>query len=233
MLGFGIERVMEEINKNFPDINIFKMDGETIKTVKQGKETKENFLSTSGSILIGTEMIFSYFNGFSEPIERIAVVSLDSLFALPDFKINEKIFHILLELRSMAKKVFLIQSRLIESTTIFDNILRGNLSGFYKEEIENRKNFDYPPFKTLIKITKTGKENIKVKRDIDKLAKELDQWKPTVYPAFTPKIKNIYSWHILLKLEPGSWPEREKELYQKLSLLQSVFKIDIEPESLL
>ncbi len=233
-LGMGAEKVFEEIEKLFPKFKIFRMDSDIIKNIKQGKETAEKFLNSPGSILIGTEIIFSYFNALKDsPIERVGVVSLDSLFGLPDFRINEKIFHILLKLRYLAKKTFLIQSRLAESTSIFDNVVKGNISGFYKDEIENRKNFEYPPFKLLIKITKEGRDNSKLKIEIEKLKRDLEEWKPIIYPAFIPKVKNIYSWHLLLKLDPETWPDKQPKLYEKLLSLTPNWKIDIDPESLL
>ena len=103
----------------------------------------------------------------------------------------------------MAKKSFIIQTRFPE-LPIFDNVLRGNISGFYKEEIESRKIFQYPPFKLLIKITKEGKNENQLNKEIEALQKILAEWKPASYSAFIPKIKNLYIKHILLKIDPAS-----------------------------
>ena len=222
MLGIGIQKVAEEVARLFPKFKLFRMDSDIIKNTKQGKEMAEKFMTTPGSVLIGTEILFSYVR---QPAERVAVISVDALFALPDFRINEKIFHLLLKLRSLAKKTFLIQFRL-PRPGLFENVIRGNISGFYKEEIENRKQFQYPPFKLLIKITREGKNKLEIKKEIEAVKKLLKEWNPVVYPAFISKVKNTYIWNILLKVDPEAWPF-------PLPPLPPAWKIDVDPETLL
>ena len=182
--GIGTQMVAEEMKGFFPGTKIFEIDSDSVPNEKAGKKIAEEFLA-DGGILVGTEMIFSYIN---RPVDRVVVISVDGLFTLPEFKINEKVFHLLLKLKSLAKKTFIIQTRFPE-LPIFDNVLRGNISGFYKEEIESRKLFQYPPFKLLIKITKEGKNESQLNKEMEALQKILDEWKPTSYPAFIPKIK--------------------------------------------
>lgn len=228
-LGIGIQKVADEIMKLFPKFKLFRMDSDIIKNTKQGKEIINAFLTAPVSVLIGTEILFSYLN---QPVERVAVISFDALFTMPDFRINEKIFHLLLKLRSLAKKTFLIQSRLGEQD-LFNDAARGNISGFYKREIESRKQFQYPPFKLLIKITRERKHKTQVKKEAEALEKQLEEWHPFSYPAFISKVKNIYTWHILLKIDPDTWPDKQEKLRQILSSLPLAWKINIDPESLL
>lgn len=232
-LGIGIQKVEDEIAKVSAgwrtNAKIFRMDSDAIKNGKQGEEMIKKFNSSGGAILLGTEIIFSY---LKQPVDRVGIVSIDSLFTLPDFRINEKIFGLLLKLRSLAKKTFLIQTRMPEQA-VFDLATRGNISGFYKTEIENRKNFGYPPFKLLIKITREGRDKFKIKKETDLLAKKMQKWDPVVYPAFIPKIKNIYAWHILLKIDPNTWPDSQPKLHQILSSLSLNWKINVDPEFLL
>ncbi|MCX6731658.1 MAG: primosomal protein N' [Candidatus Parcubacteria bacterium] len=222
MLGIGIQKVAEEVSRLFPKFKLFRMDSDIIKNAKQGREIAEKFMATPGSILIGTEILFSY---ISQPAERVAVISVDALFALPDFRINEKVFHLLLKLRSLAKKTFLIQFRL-PRPGLFENVIRGNISGFYKEEIENRKQFQYPPFRLLIKITRESKNKLGIKKEVEAVKKLLKEWNPVVYPAFISKVKNTYIWNILLKADPETWPV-------PLPPLPPAWKIDVDPETLL
>jgi len=228
-LGIGIQKVADAIIRLFPKFKLFRIDSDILKNTKEGKEIINAFLTTPASVLIGTEILFSYLN---QPVERVAVISIDALFTVPDFRINEKIFYLLLKLRSLAKKTFLIQSRLGEED-LFNDAAKGNLSGFYKREIENRKQFQYPPFKLLIKITREGKHKMQVKKEVEALEKQLEEWHPFSYPAFIPKVKNIYIWHILLKIDPDTWPDKQEKLLQILSSLPLAWKVNINPESLL
>ena len=233
--GIGTQMVAEEMRGFFPDAKIFEMDSDSVPNEKTGKKVAEEFLSPpaeqvgGGGILVGTEMIFSYIN---RPVDRVVAISVDGLFTLPEFKINEKVFHLLLKLKLLAKKSFIIQTRFPE-LPIFDNVLRGNISGFYKEEIESRKIFQYPPFKLLIKITKEGKNESQLNKETETLQKILDEWKPASYSAFIPKVKNLHIKHVLLKIDPSSWPLKQEKLSRILSSLPPSWKIDIGPESLL
>jgi len=231
-LGMGTQKITEEAEEMFPEAKVFRMDGDTVKTQKQGSEMVKKFYETPGAILVGTEIIFSYLN---RPIDLAAAISVDGLFTLPDFRINEKIFHILLQLRSLAKKTFLIQTRLPDGKNhpLFSNAIKGNISGFYKEEIEMRKQFQYPPFKLLIKITKESKNEAALRNDAQELEEKLKKWNPVSYPAFIPKVKNLYSRHILIRTEPENWPDGNSELRQILSSLAPAWKINIDPENLL
>jgi primosomal protein N' len=60
-------------------------------------KTLEKFRAKPGSILLGTEMMLQYIH---EKVENSVIISLDSLFSLPDFRIQEKILSMLITLRS-------------------------------------------------------------------------------------------------------------------------------------
>jgi primosomal protein N' (replication factor Y) len=227
--GAGIRKIAEETKKNFPQAKIFIMDSDAVKTKKQGEEIMKNFTATAGAILIGTEIIFSFLR---QPVDAVAVVSIDSLFTFPDFRINEKVFRLLAKLRSLAEKKFFLQTRMPE-LDIFSEVLRGNVSGFYKTELESRKKSGYPPFSLLIKITGENANKLKLKKETDELERKLKKWNPISYPSFVPKIRNKYIWNILLKIEPGTWPDNQKELRALLSSLPLFWKINVDPESLL
>ncbi len=228
-LGAGVQKAAEEIIKKFPNAKIFRMDSDSVRNKKTGMQIAEKFYNTPGAVLIGTEMIFSYIN---KAVEKTAVVFIDALFTLPDFRINEKILKILLKLRSLAQKTFLIQTRL-EGQQIFEDAMRGNVSNFYKSELETKKHFQYPPFKTFIKITKEGRDKEVLKKEIQILAKKLERWGPLAYSAFIPKIKNQHIWHLIIKLDPDTWPHQHKELHDILFSLAPDWKINVDPESLL
>jgi primosomal protein N' (replication factor Y) len=87
-LGIGLDRVEQEIKKLYPNVDVFKIDSDITKTDRQISATLEKFRAKPGSILLGTEIASLHLH---ETVDHCAVVSLDSLFALPDFRIPEKI----------------------------------------------------------------------------------------------------------------------------------------------
>lgn len=233
-LGIGTQRIAEEIKEFFPEYNIFILDSDSAKNNKQSREIMDKFISTPRAILIGTDMIIPH---AKEQANNVIVISMDSLFAIPDFKIHEKIFKTLLELRSLAEKNFIIQSRFPDNL-VFNNTIQGNISGFYKTELESREQFRYPPFKILIKITRESKNINLLKSEVKKIEKILEKWEPQTYSAFIHKIKNVYSWHVLLRIDKEDWindkfEKIDSELRQILSSMPLSWKININPETLL
>ncbi|MDQ5969335.1 MAG: Primosomal protein, partial [Patescibacteria group bacterium] len=225
-LGIGIERVVEEVNLIMKDANVVILDKEHVSTHKQAVKARDLFYKNPGSIMVGTEMALSYLN---EDIENIAVVSIDSYFSIPDFQINEKIFHILLTLREKSQKNLIFQTRQ-ENAKIFDYALRGNLMDFYRDEIEERKSIGFPPFTTYIKISLEG-EKTAIKKEMEKTVEYMKPFDVSVFDAFNPGSKSKYTVHGLVSLPHGKWID--KELLNKLRGLPPQFIIRIDPITLL
>lgn len=225
-VGIGIDLVIEKIKSKFPDISIFKIDSDTTKTEKSAKSIVTKFKAKPGSILIGTEMMFQYMH---DKVENSAIISLDSLFALPDFRIQEKILYLLIQMRSLTTKEFIVQTRKSDEK-VFEYGLKGNMSDFYKISIEDRKKFDYPPFTTLIKITLEGAKD-KIVKEMELAQDILDPFEVEVFPAFTHTVRGNFVLHGLIRLEGGKWPN--DELNSKLRLLSPSIIVKVDPESLL
>jgi primosomal protein N' (replication factor Y) len=225
-LGIGVDRVYEEIKTSFPDVDIFRIDADSTKTDKQIKETLEKFKAKPGSILVGTEMAMQY---LGDKIDHIAVVSLDSLFSLPDFRIQEKIMYLLVRLRAQSSRSILVQTRRAEQK-VFEYGLKGNLSDFYRDNLEERKQFSYPPFSTLVKITIEGKKD-EIANEMGEIAKFLEPIEIDVFPAFTSTVRGKSVIHGLIKIPSNSWPD--SDLISKIRTLPPNITIKINPESLL
>jgi len=225
-LGIGIERVEAEVKKRFPSVPVFRIDKETTKTTKRVLETVEKFSITPGSILLGTEMSLLFLD---RNIENTAVASLDSLFSLPNFRINEKIFSILLKIRSITQSIFLVQTRNIENH-LFDKAISGNTTEFYRQEIFDRKKFNYPPYSLFVKISLLGGRNL-VEKQMESIIKIFKGENVLVLDGFTAVAGKRYSSHALMRFKPQEWPR--KDIVEKLLSLPPYFKIEVDPESLL
>ncbi|MFA6253640.1 MAG: hypothetical protein WC640_00040 [Candidatus Paceibacterota bacterium] len=226
LLGLGAEKIEQEIKKSLPNINVFRLDSDNAKTPTRAKEIMAKFYSSPGSVLIGTEMALNY---LGEKIENIAMVGLDHLFAKPDYRLGEKLFSELLRLRLLASKRLFIQTRNPDEK-VFQYVLSGNLLDFYRDEIEERRQIGYPPFKVLIKISREGKKE-EIKKDMTQLEKSLAEWQPIIYPSLTKSIKGFPVLNILVKLSTSAWPD--KKLLSILKSLPPTFIIRVDPESVL
>jgi primosomal protein N' (replication factor Y) len=225
-LGIGTERVFEDVKVLFPDRPIFLMDTEHVKTHAQAIKTRDNFYDTAGAICVGTEMALTYLN---QKIENTAVVSVDSFFSVPDFRLGEKVFHILLEMRAETSKKMLIQTRRTE-TKIFDYAVSGNLIDFYRDEINERKNMGFPPFSTYVKLTLEG-SRAAVKKNMEEIVKFLRPFEVSVFDALIPGKNNACVAHGLFSLPRENLPN--KGLLEKLRALPPFCAVKIDPDTLL
>jgi primosomal protein N' (replication factor Y) len=225
-LGIGIELIQDVLTNMFPEVKVFRMDKDSVTTHKQALSVASQFYNAPGSILLGTEMALLY---LEKPIDNSAVAAIDSLFSIPDFRINERIMNILLKIRSLTQKTFLVQTR-SRDQKIFDYATKGNLMDFYRDEIDERKKLSYPPFSTLIKLTVKGPKT-RVTEEMDRLSIVLREYDPLVFPAFVDKINNKTVMHALIKINHAEWIS--KPLVEKLQTLPPQIAVNVDPESLL
>jgi primosomal protein N' (replication factor Y) len=225
MLGIGIQGLEKELQDKFPNTPLFKIDSDTTPTDKKIQIVMKKFMSEPAAILIGTEMMISYL----EPVEHTAVVSIDALFSLPDFRIHERLLYTLLQLRNAAQKSFILQTRAVEER-IFNHALRSNILDFYRDEIEERQKFNYPPFSVLIKISLHGRKDT-VQKEMEDIKEYFKPYELALFPAFIKNADGQFSMHGVIKVPRKKWID--EELLAKLLALPPQFTIAVDPESLL
>jgi primosomal protein N' (replication factor Y) (superfamily II helicase) len=225
-LGIGIERIEEAVAKRFPTAQLLRVDKETTGTHKQVRDAVKRFFGTPGSILIGTERVLAYLR---EPLEHCAVVSVDSLLSLPEWKIAEKTFSMLLKMRALAQKSYLIQTRAV-SRELIENALEGNIADFVRRELALRKRWHYPPFAVLIKLSVSGSLE-RVSNEMRALLERFEPFGLEPYPAPLSLGRNRFVFHALMRRNEKRWPEHE--VLEALQKLPPHMAIDINPENLL
>lgn len=224
-VGIGIDLVDNEIAKLFPERPKFVLDSEHAKTRAQAKKIIAQFEKSKGGILIATQMAVPLLTS----VDNTAIVSIDSLFAIPDIRMSERIFALILALREKTKGSLLIQTR-TDDTSIFGQALTGNLIEFTQNELAIRKAFSYPPFGTIIKITLRGKRD-EVLSEMTNLKTFLADYSPIVPGNMAKEPKNIFRMHMILKLSADNWPNAN--LLAKLRALPMQFTVEVNPDHLL
>lgn len=225
--GVGLEALEKEIKKTYPKASVFRLDKEKAKTGKRAVKIISDFLKTPGSILVSNEMAVFYLN---KKIDNVICASTDSLFSIPDFRINERIFSLLLRLKNLSANKFLIQTRLPD-LPLWQYLLSGNLIDFYRSELEARREFNYPPFSLFIKIVIQSSKKEIVETEAEKIREKMAEYQSVSYPAFTSKIKGKHLMNVLLKIDPKKWPD--SELVERLRELPPNFLVKVDPENIL
>jgi primosomal protein N' len=223
-LGIGTSSIEKELLKLHLSVPIIQMDSDTITTQKALDNASARF-ENEGGVLIGTEMAFPFLeNG----VKWSAVATLDALLALPHFRMNERLFALLLQLRINSKEEVLIQTRAPENP-LFSYTQKGTLKAFQENELATRKMLGYPPYKVLVLITRRGNE-LRIKKDMENLKELFSTENPQVYPAFHSQKGTQQVLHLLLKQDSEKWPN--PDVAKKLRALSPQYEIHINPESI-
>lgn len=225
-LGIGTAQAQEAIEKRFPGITLVRLDRDTVKDHKEAIAKITKFYGTPGSVLLGTEMAIPY---LTEPVSTVAVLSVNSLLTMPDFRMGERVFRLLLSLRERAREHFIIQTRDAE-TPLFSLATGGNIGEFLREELAERERLGYPPFSTIIKFTFEGK-----RADGEAIMAEIERifgiYHPVTFPAFIARVKGKFRLHALIKVPKGAWPN--EEILSLARSLPSEVEVRVNPESVI
>jgi primosomal protein N' len=217
--------VTEEAKKLFPKKNIFQIDSDVTKTNKKVREVIEKFYATPQSILIGTELVIPY---LKTKVDFATLISMDSLLSIPNYKMSEKMLYLGLIIKDLGEKS-IIQTRDTENL-VMETITSGDLKKFYDSEKKLREKFGYPPFGTIIKISRNSKRD-DFDRAVGPLISQLSTWNPI---ARRIKRGKTFETIIITKISQRLWNEdfQDQNLFEILSSLTPDWQIRVNPDSL-
>lgn len=158
-VGFGTERVEEEVRRLFPGARIGRLDRDTAPTAARADAIRRLASAGEFDILIGTQMLFQ-----GTPLPAMGFVGLphaDAGLHLPDFRSAERTYHTLLDAVALARPgeaggSIVLQTYLPAHHAIA-SVVSHNHSIFYDQELAFRKSVGYPPFTHLVSLRVSGK----------------------------------------------------------------------------
>jgi len=175
----GTQGVEREIKKIVGDnANVIRIDGDALKTKKETNDILKKIQKNRG-IIIGTQVAVKLW--MPKEFELIGFLYADNFLNRADFKASEKTFQIIQELKSrLSPRSNMIIQTFNPENEILSQSAAGDFDSFCKNELSIRKQFHYPPFVRIIKLSLAGK-------DIRKILRETDYMKKIILPRF----KNI------------------------------------------
>ena len=238
-LGIGTDTVVEYLkdqSSQTEKIKVLKLDKEVAKSSSGAEKIIEDFEQSQGAVIVGTEMAFFY---MKNKVSLSVISSFDSLWSIPNFKMSEKILQIIISILEKTENKLIIQTKNEKDSALLA-IKNGNLLSFVREEIEDRKKLEYPPFKRFIKITYLGDKE-KTERTREYLSEFSKEYNPEIFSGFHTKFKDKYITNTLIKLNTKDWslPDLslgsnvQNSLHSKLASLPNSFLISVDPEDLL
>ncbi len=225
--SFGTEKVEDDIKHLFPNAKVQRFDWDVMRTKNKYNEIIRQFEKGEIDILVGTQMVVKGLD--FEHVNLVGVLSADSLLSYPDFRVNERVFQLLEQVSGRAGRKDAIGNVIIQlyktnHPTILHVKAHDYLS-FYQEELDMRKEFLYPPFTRLIKITLKHKKQEIVLEAANILAKGMvEHSKIVVFGPAEPsiaRVRNLYIQEILLKINKDTniIQQLKHELKHKIALL--------------
>jgi len=204
--GIGTQRVEEELAVLYPQSKVLRMDLDTTSRKGTHDRILRKFGGGEADILLGTQMVAK---GLDFPrVTLVGVISADTQMLLPDFRSSERTFQLLTQVagragRSALRGEVVIQTHQPNHYTL-QHVVDHDFKAFYEQELEARRELEYPPFSRLVLIETKGKKENEVQSESERFARLLKHADGafTVLgpsPAVIAKINNQYRWHIIVK----------------------------------
>ena len=153
-LGYGTEKIEDDLHNLFPEARIERMDLDTTRTRNAYEKIITDFQQGKTDILIGTQMVSKGLD--FDNVAVVGIINADTLLNYPDFRATERAFQLMAQVAGRAGrkngqgKVFL-QTKMTDAPVI-PLIVGNDYASFYDQQIGERMLFHYPPFYRLVYI---------------------------------------------------------------------------------
>lgn len=153
-IGFGTERIEDEIQHLFPEARVLRMDLDTTRSKSAYQDIINSFAQHECDILVGTQMVTKGLH--FDDVRLVAVLNADPLLNQPDFRAYERAYQMLEQVAGRAgrkgdKGEVWIQT-FDPDTSVFQIVKQHDYTALYTTQIAERQLFRYPPFHRLIRI---------------------------------------------------------------------------------
>lgn len=243
VLGYGSERVEEDIESCFPKASIMRMDLDTTRNKDAYENIIDSFSKGKADILVGTQMVSKGLD-FGK-VSVVGVVNADTIINFPDFRSSERAFNMLEQVAGRAgrrgdKGMVAIQTY-NTSHPLFPYLLNHDYLGYYKHELAERQTYSYPPFVRVIYIYLKHKDRTAVSsmayEFAERLRKLLGNRVSGPDEPYVARVQSLYIRRIMLKIETNASITKVKSLLNQVRiqmtnekrLLGAVLYCDVDP----
>lgn len=220
--GFGTEQIETELKALLPDARIARMDLDTTRGKHGHQKIISAFEQEEIDVLVGTQMLSKGLD--FRKVRLVGIMNADTLLNFPDFRAHERSFQMMLQVAGRAGRTRNQGKVLIQTYNphhqIVKQVSENDYEGMYREQLEERYQYQYPPYFKLIKFTLKSRDYSKTNEAADWLTLALENvFKENVLgPEFPPvaRIRNEYYKNILLKIPPQQSLGKTKSYIKKI-----------------
>ena len=242
-IGFGTERIEDEIQQLFPNARVLRMDLDTTRNKNAYQDIINAFANHECDILVGTQMITKGLH--FDDVRLVAVLNADPLFNQPDFRAYERAYQMLEQVagragRKGSKGEVWIQT-FDPQHIVLGMVQNHDYEALYNHQIAERKLFNYPPFYRVIRFQLRDHNGVRVHR----VANELQTYLKRVFAhrvsgVIIPSIERVQAYtirEINLRIEStANLPEAKRRIKEAIEQIFSISSnkntkliIDIDP----
>jgi primosomal protein N' (replication factor Y) len=205
-LGYGSEKVEDELHNHFPEARVARMDRDTVTSKRHYESILQAFRDREYDILVGTQMIAK---GHDIPnVTLVAVVSADVGLGVPDFRAAERTFQLVTQVAGRAGRGELPGIVLVQTINPDHYAIRfaavQNYAPFYEKELQFRRAMRYPPFSALANVlvrSEKQEEAYRMSLELGTLVSPAPEEIRVLGPAEAPvpRLKREYRYQMLVK----------------------------------
>lgn len=224
IIGYGTERIEEEIAASFPDIPVARLDRDTTRNKDDYERIIDEFSAGKDKMLVGTQMVTKGLD-FGR-VSVVGVINADATINQPDFRSAERAFNMLEQVAGRAGRrgddgVVAIQTY-TPSHPLFGFLVRHDYVGFYNHEIEERRLYNYPPFTRIINIYLKHREQGRLHVLAGAYGRRLRElFGNRVFGPEEPhvaRIKQLHIMRIMIKIETEASMKKVKHILRETYL---------------
>ena len=239
--GMGTQRIEDVAQRILPHARIVRIDTDTMTRKTLFREILGEFRAGKIHVLVGTQMIAK---GLDFPnVTLVGMVDADLSLHVPDFRANERTFQLLVQVSGRAGRGDLAGEVVVQTFTPHADPIqfarRGEVDAFLDIEAESREQFQYPPYRHLVRHIFRSRNADKATFFAEHFARRVEQRLggkvelrgPT--PCSVEKIKDEYRFHIWYFTQNVSGLVRElRAIETEIKLPDDVAHVvDVDPMS--
>jgi len=243
MLGFGTEKIEEEIQSLFPSVKVERLDFDSARSRNAYERILSDFETGKTQILIGTQMLSKGLDFGNVGV--VGILNADSLLNFPDFRAHERAYQLLVQVSGRAGRREKRGTVILQTSQPGHPIIQMAQQFAYKEmvslQLSERKAFRYPPYYRLIILVIRSRNN-EILQEMSTLYADTlrtrfgERVLGPVIPPIT-RVQTLYVRKIFLKIEVSAaiTPVRElldnvnAEMQRYLPFKQLIVHYDVDP----
>ena len=217
-MGFGTEKVEEEIAKIFPEARIARLDRDSVTSEKAFNAIIADFEARKTDILVGTQMITKGFDFGG--VSLVGILNADNLLNNPDFRAAERAFQLMMQVAGRAGRRSEGGEVVVQTSEpghpVIRQVVAGDFEAMARAQLAEREAFFYPPYARITSLMLRHRDPALLRQGVMELAARLRvRFGRRVLGPMTPPVDRIrgeYLAGLLLKIESGASSARAREL---------------------